>query len=296
MYDLIRAGERTYYINAPVTVGVYKLSDNEVCLIDSGNNPAVAEDVLTIIENMGWNIKMIINTHSHADHIGGNGIIQEKTGCKIYACEPDRMFVLHPELERPFLFGGWPIDEISTDFFLARPSDAEPLDENTLPEGLEMVRLDGHAVCMAGIKTSDDIWFVGDIVSSEETLKKYPVMYLFNVENHLKSLERVKTLQGKMFIPAHEKPMTDIRDTADLNIKMTHMMIDLIRDITKEPINFEEILKKVFDRFNLRLGPSSYVLTGSTVKAYLSYLHNRGELEIIFSDSRLLWHTIPSDI
>ena len=42
MYELSKAGEKSYYINCPAKIGIYTAGDNEVYLIDSGNdNPAV---------------------------------------------------------------------------------------------------------------------------------------------------------------------------------------------------------------------------------------------------------------
>ena len=39
MYELIQVGPRSYYINAPVKIGLSLLQDNQVCLIDSGKTP-----------------------------------------------------------------------------------------------------------------------------------------------------------------------------------------------------------------------------------------------------------------
>lgn len=38
MFELCQVGENTYYINYPVKVGVYRANENEVYLIDSGND------------------------------------------------------------------------------------------------------------------------------------------------------------------------------------------------------------------------------------------------------------------
>ncbi len=38
MYELIQAGEKTYYIDCPAKIGIYRVSGDEVCLIDSGND------------------------------------------------------------------------------------------------------------------------------------------------------------------------------------------------------------------------------------------------------------------
>ena len=43
MYELIQAGERTYYIECPAKMGLFNINDEEVCLIDSGNDKDAAK-------------------------------------------------------------------------------------------------------------------------------------------------------------------------------------------------------------------------------------------------------------
>ena len=38
MYELIQVGQRTYYINVPVKIGLYLEDDDQVWLIDSGGD------------------------------------------------------------------------------------------------------------------------------------------------------------------------------------------------------------------------------------------------------------------
>ena len=140
----------------------------------SGSDQDAGKKVLRAVTATGWNVKAIYNTHSHADHIGGNQYIQKRTGCDIFALEPDLSFVNNPELERPFVFGGYPIKEISNKFFFAKPSLAKPLTDEVLPSGLEMTRLDGHAVSMAGFKTCDGVWFLGDCRVQRGDHRKIP--------------------------------------------------------------------------------------------------------------------------
>ena len=72
MYELIQAAENSYYIQSPAKIGLIKVSDTEVCLIDSGNDKDAGKKVLKVLNANGWTLKAIYNTHSHADHIGGN--------------------------------------------------------------------------------------------------------------------------------------------------------------------------------------------------------------------------------
>jgi len=80
MYELIEAGARTFYFDAPAKVGAYLLPDNGVLLIDSGSDKDAAKKILRICAEKGWTVSAILATHSHADHIGGNQVIQNKTG------------------------------------------------------------------------------------------------------------------------------------------------------------------------------------------------------------------------
>ena len=71
MYELIRISEQSYYIQSPAKIGLVKLNDTEVCLIDSGSDKDAGRKVRQILDAGGWRLKAIFNTHSNADHIGG---------------------------------------------------------------------------------------------------------------------------------------------------------------------------------------------------------------------------------
>jgi hydroxyacylglutathione hydrolase len=73
------------------------LDNNYIYLIhdpDSGDtavvDPALAQPVLDTLHEKGWQLKFILNTHHHWDHIGGNLDIKAKTGCRIIASDADR--------------------------------------------------------------------------------------------------------------------------------------------------------------------------------------------------------------
>lgn len=53
-------------------------------------DPAVTFPVFAALEEMGWNLTHIINTHHHGDHTGGNLEIKEKTGCTIVGPRADK--------------------------------------------------------------------------------------------------------------------------------------------------------------------------------------------------------------
>ena len=141
--ELIKIGEKTYYIKNPTNIGIYKIDNENVYLIDSGNDKDAGKKILKIIQEQGWKVKGIITTHSNADHIGGNKVIQDRTNCKILANRIEKSFTENPILEPSFLYGGYPFKDIRNKFLLAKESAVIPI-ENNLPEGLEYFNLKGH--------------------------------------------------------------------------------------------------------------------------------------------------------
>ena len=289
MYELIQVTDRTYYIQSPAKIGLVRLNDEEVCLIDSGNDKDAGRKVRQLLDKNGWKLKAIYNTHSNADHIGGNKYLQAQTGCMIYAPGIECAFTKYPILEPAFLYGGYPCKDLRHKFLLAQESDAETLTADKLPEGFELIELPGHFFDMAGFRTPDDVVFLADCLSSRETLDKYQIGFIYDVAAYLETLENVKKLKAKLFIPAHAETTEDITDLAQYNIDKVHEIADRIEDICQEPICFENILQKLFTDYGLAMNFEQYVLVGSTVRSYLSWLKDSGRLEAEFSDSRLLW-------
>ena len=286
--ELIKVGEKTYYIKNPTNIGVYKISENEVFLIDSGNDKDAGRKILKIIDEQGWIVKGIISTHSNADHIGGNKIIQDRTGCKIYATAIEKCFSENPILETSFLYGGYPFKDLRNKFLCAKESNVELIDNN-LPDGLEVISLKGHFFEMIGIKTDDGVYFLGDSIFSEETINKYHLFFIYDVKEFLNSLDLLSSLEGTLFIPSHTDALKDISKLIEINKNKIMEICDKIYTICEKEIIFEEILKIIFDDYKLTLSSNQYVLIGSTIRSYLSYLYEEEKLTFEFKDNRMYW-------
>lgn len=291
MYELEQVGANTYYINCPAKIGLY-LDGADAYLIDSGNDKDAGRKVRQILDKNGGNLKAIFNTHSNADHIGGNKYLQGQTGCKIYARGIERDFTEHPILEPSFLYGGYPCKDLRHKFLLAQESKAEYLDESVLPGSMKMIPLPGHFFDMVGFRTPDNVVFLADCLSSAETLEKYKIGFIYDVGAYLKTLEAVEKMQAEMFVPAHAEASENIAPLARLNIKKVLEIAEKITGLCREPLTFEEILKKLFDDYILKMNFEQYVLVGSTVRSYLAWLKDEEKLSAEFEENRLLWRTV----
>lgn len=289
MYELNHIKGSSYYIQSPSKMGLVKLNDREVCLIDSGNDKDAGRKVRQLLDANGWRLTAIYNTHSNADHIGGNRYLQGQTKCRIYAPGIECDFTRHPVLEPSFLYGGFPPKDLRHKFLMAQESDADYLTAAVLPEGFELLPLPGHFFDMVGFRTPDDVVYLADCLSSKETLDKYQIGFIYDVAAYLTTLEKVKEMQAAAFVPAHAEVTEDIAPLAQYNIDKVHQIADHIVTLCGEPVIFEELLKKLFDDYALTLNFEQYVLVGSTVRSYLAWLKDTGRLTVSFEDNRLLW-------
>ena len=292
MFELKEAKGNSYYLESPAKIGLVRINDDEVCLIDSGSDKDAGRKVRQILDANGWKLKAIFNTHSNADHIGGNNYLQKQTGCRIYAPGIECSFTRHTVLEPSFLYGGYPFSELRHKFLLAQESVAEYLTDDVLPEGMSIIPLPGHFFDMVGFRTSDDTVYLADCLSSRETLDKYGITFIYDVGEYLKTLEKVKMMEASIFIPAHAAATDDITELAEYNISRVHETAERILSICREALSGDDVIKKIFQAYGLGMNAQQYVLIGSTVRSYLSWLKDKGLLEIVIDDSMLLWRTV----
>jgi len=70
----------------------------EAIIIDPGFEKAETKRVLEEIYQRDLNVKYIVNTHGHFDHISGNGIIKDATDASILIHRADTSMLVDPEI------------------------------------------------------------------------------------------------------------------------------------------------------------------------------------------------------
>lgn len=281
----------TYYIPAAANIGVY-CSEEGVYLIDSGNDAEAGRQIRKLLDAEKLTLLGIINTHSHADHIGGNAYLQKRTDCRIFAPRREAMFVEYPEYEPAFLFGGAPHADLKNKHLMAAASTvSDPYEGPGMIAGtpLRSHPLPGHSCGMCGISTPDGVLFTADAVLDRSIIDKYGLFYLYDIPSHISSLNQLKELSFELFVPSHGSPCPKIGDAVSQNLQAVAAAAERMRSVLAgvRRISFEDFLAEVCRSYRIKLNHLQYVLMRSTVCSYISWMAGLSEVTLSYSENRM---------
>lgn len=302
---IIQLSKSVYCLLGHTNVGII-VDNSEIILVDSGLNSENASEIDKLIQNnFNKKIGAIINTHSNADHAGGNKYFSEKYNCKIYTTPKESAFLENPYLESALIWGAHPFDKIRTSYFECEKSIATDLvNENShikLNNGtiIKFISLPGHFIDMIGIFISDidekNTIFLGDSIFGAQMITKYNISYMINVSEFKNTLDKIIKINSDFYIPSHGTIITSKEELIRV-AKMNKNEIDKIQNyllfICSTPMQFDDILANVFNEYHIRTTASQIVLIGSTIKNHLTDLYCNKKLEMICNDGRMFWKKI----
>jgi glyoxylase-like metal-dependent hydrolase (beta-lactamase superfamily II) len=295
--DLVTVTDNVEYIPGAVNIGV--LRNGERCaLIDTGLDKDSGRKIRKVLEAEGLKLEAIINTHSHADHFGGNDYLVRNLKAEVYAPSIESGIIQNPILEPIYLFhGATPIRNLRNKFVLAKSS---PVDHIIKPGRLEVIGLEveivplpGHCFNQVGVLV-DNVLFCADTVFSERVIDKYRVPVVQDVKSHLETLDRLGGMEHDLFIPAHTKPVDDIKGLVAKNVATIQGIIKDIKELLDEPMTTERVMSELCTGYGLDLTVvQQYYLIHMTVMAYLGYLYDEKQIDIEMEGNLLRWKISP---
>jgi len=201
------------------------------------------------IKGLGVNLSdvaLIINTHTHSDHIGGNQIIQQRSGCDIALHKAGRYFIGVQDDWSTW----WKYYNQEADFF----NCTQTLEDGDIiaigPHEFQVIYTSGHA--SDGIVlydrrekiliSSDTLW-ESDMAAM--TLRVEGSMALFHMQE---SLQKLESLDVKRIYPGHGKPFSDLQKAiVKSKLKIERYLLDrdmMGNDLIKKIIVFTLLMKK----------------------------------------------------
>ena len=273
----------TYYIDGTTNIGLYKLNDKDCALIDSGF-AKVGPQIYEILKENNLNLKYIINTHAHADHMGANKYLMNIYKCQMITSQIERAFARDDKLDIGFLYGGYPLECFDTPL-MHIDEQKDILHLSSLPKGITSFRLKGHHYDMVGYKTDDDVYFVADAIGNRDTIYSEHILLIYDVKGYIDSLNLLKSFNGNYIVPSHSYVTKNITDLVNINLEQINQIIELILDKLSIQKTLEQLVKEIFDYYNLRISNNKYLLVTSTIRSYLAYLYSLKKIETKFENN-----------
>ena len=284
-----------FYISGRENIGVIVNGDRAL-IVDSGLEAETGKKILRLLEGEGLRLAAIVNTHSHADHCGGNAYLKAKTGAKVYAPELEAGIIQYPYLEPLCFFSGArPLPELKNKFLMAEPSEVDHVigggEARLQAEGIEVgiVPLPGHTPSQIGVEAGG-VLFCADSIFSRETLDKHKILFYTDIGLQKQTLAFLKESRYKMYVPSHGEPAGDIGGLVDATLKSIEAVEACVWKAAGEGRTAQEILKAVCDRCGVRIkNIRHYFLMNTIILAHLSYLQGEGKVEAWVEGNGMWW-------
>jgi glyoxylase-like metal-dependent hydrolase (beta-lactamase superfamily II) len=233
------------YLNA----NHFVCASSEPVLIDTAY-VADVDQTLQVIADLGVNvadIHLIISTHCHCDHIGGNKLIQDKSGCDIAVHKIGRYFID----TRDDWSTWWRYFNQQADFFNCTQELNDGDDILIGPHEFKVIHTPGHAsdgIVLYNKKnrillSSDTLW-ENDVAVM--TIRVEGSTALFRM---MESYDKIESLDVNIVYPGHGEPFPDFKKALAKSRKKIKNLIenrDLIGlDLLKKIIIYTLLMRKV---------------------------------------------------
>jgi len=292
--DLVKIAGPAHYLPGRVNIGVI-LGDGQAALIDTGLDESAARKAVQAVERAGLRLAAVINTHSHADHCGGNAFVRKRTCAPIYAPPVEAALIQHTQFEPFFLFGAAPFTAIDSKWFHAAPTPvAHILDANVTVCGVELEVLPaaGHSMNQVALATAE-VAYLADALMAPEILERYPIQYCYDVLGHRETLERLTTLRKDWYVGAHFPPTQDLRPLLLANRASLARTAAAVLDALRPAASTEEVVRSTAETLGVPpMDPPAYLLNAAAVKAHLSAHVREGRVTFEIQDQRPLWRRL----
>jgi len=174
-------------------------------VIDPGSDAA---EIFSVIGKQNLQLKLIVNTHAHIDHIAANSDLKEKTSASLCIHSADAVMLVNPQKNLSF-FIGIPVSSPSPDRLL---EDGDILEAGTLR--LKVMHTPGHSpgsICLLGDGCifTGDLLFAGGIGRYDFPGSSYKAL--------MDSLQKVMMLNDNLVVYPGHGPATTIGDERRTN-------------------------------------------------------------------------------
>lgn len=277
---------RTYAaVGATALMPVYKLTDTDIVLMDTGYARLDRSALVNLIEGNGFRLRGIICSHAHFDHTGNVRYLQQRYGCQAAAQIIEAGISVNPDAYRAnyvALTYGKSREYLLEECFPADviiPADAGHLDFCGARFGI--LQLPGHSAGHIGIVTPDGVAYLGDCLIDEEQIAAAKLPTSMFIARDLESKESLRNLRRPAYIIAHKQVLTDIGPLIDRNIAFIHDKgRELLEDL-EDGMSFDQWIYAFCQRENVRTrNEFKFSIVERNFANFVDWLTDEGKVEV----------------
>ena len=258
--ELRRVYGNTYAaVGATALMPVYKLTEQDIVLMDTGYARLDRSALTNLIEDNGFRLRGIICSHAHFDHTGNVRYLQQRYGCLAAAQIIEAGISVNPDAYRAnyvaLTYGKsreYFLEECFTADVIIGPED-EYLDFCGVRFGI--LQLPGHSAGHIGVVTPDGVAYVGDCLIDQQQIDSAKLPTSMFIAKDLESKERLRTVDAPAYIVAHKQVLTDraaFNALIDENIAFIHAKERELLDDLTDGMTFSDWIAAFCKRENVR--------------------------------------------
>lgn len=286
---LVHIKGNTWCVESATTVPIYKLSEHEIVLLDSGYAvpDRAAFDKLFAAE--GLRVAAVIGTHSHIDHNGNHAYFQKKDGALIVLQNLEAAIAYDLQMVRTAYFTATP-EEIGQYFSSVvvradRTFTKDDMAVKVCGVSFGLLPLPGHTPGHTGIITPDNVLYVGDTLMDEATMAAAKMPSSMSWADDLESKRRLRDVTCDRYVLAHRGVFDDIRDLIDKNIADRMRHADEIAAALETPMTISELEGALWTSCCLHTKRAPHiVMFRRSLRCGLDYLTGTDRVNILFED------------
>lgn len=272
-------------VGATALMPVYKLTERDIVLMDTGYARLDRSALVNLIEGNGFRLRGIICSHAHFDHTGNVRYLQQRYGCQAAAQIIEAGISVNTEAYRAnyvALTYGKSREYLLEECFPADviiPADAGHLDFCGARFGI--LQLPGHSAGHIGVVTPDGVAYLGDCLIDEEQIAAAKLPTSMFIARDLESKESLRNLRRPAYIIAHKQVLTDIGPLIDRNIDFIHDKgRELLEDL-EDGMSFDQWIYAFCQRENVRTrNEFKFSIVERNFANFVDWLTDEGKVEV----------------
>ena len=238
---------------------VYKLTDRDIVLIDTGYAKLDRSALTNLIDENGWRVRAVLCSHAHWDHTGNVRYLQQRYGAQAAISLIEAGISVNPDSYRAnyvaLTYGK------SRELFLEECFTADrvifPQDDHIDVDGARfgVLPLPGHSTGHIGFVTPDGVAYIGDCLLDSHEIAGAKLPTSMYIARDLESKAALRATDYPAYILAHKQVITDpaqLPALIDENIAFIHRKADeLLEDLT-DGMTFSDWIYAFCQRENIR--------------------------------------------